>query len=183
MLPEDAIRTPRLTMHRHRLEDYADCAALWGDAETMRHIGTPSTPEESWARLLRNAGLWTLAGYGSWVVRDAASGRFAGEVGFKQFRRSLDPAWDELPEIGWALAGWARGQGLSTEATAAAFAWADAHLDAARVLCMIDPANAASLRVAAGCGFAELARLTYKDKPVIVFERPHGRFRPPAILG
>ncbi len=163
--------TPRLILARHRLEDLPDCVAMWGDLETMRHIAPPSTPEESWARLLRNVGQWALLGYGSWVVRDRATGRFAGEVGFKQFRRSLDPAWDELPEIGWALTAAARGQGLSTEAALAAFAWADAHLDAARVLCMIDPGNAASLRVAAHCGFGELARLSYKDKPVVIFAR------------
>ena len=183
MEAEEGIRTPRLSLHRHRLEDYADCAALWGDAETMRHIGAPSTPEESWGRLLRNVGQWALLGYGSWVVRDRATGRFAGEVGFKQFRRSLDPRWNELPEIGWALAGWARGHGLSTEATAAAFAWADVHLDATLVLCMIDPANAASLRVAGGCGFLEVAQVAYKEKPVIIFERHRGQLRPPAFLG
>ncbi len=161
-------------MGRHRLEDLADCVAMWGDLETMRHIAPPSTPEESWARLLRNVGQWALLGYGSWVVRRAGTGQFAGEVGFKQFRRSLDPAWDEWPEMGWALAPQARGQGISTEAVLAGLAWADAHLDAPQVLCMIDPGNAASLRVAAHGGFSQLARTTYKDKAVIIFARPRG---------
>ncbi len=181
MAGEIDIETPRLTFARHRLEDLADCAAQWGDAETMRHIAPPSTAEESWARLLRNVGQWTLLGYGSWILRERGSGRFAGELGFKQFRRSLDPAWDSLPEIGWALAAPARGQGLSIHAAAAALAWADAHLDAPRMLCMIDPANAISLRVAASGGFAELARATYKDKPVIIFGRERGAVSPGAV--
>ena len=167
----DDLQTPRLTLRRHRLEDYADCAALWGDAETMRHIGTPSTAEESWARLLRNAGQWALLGYGSWILRDRETGQFAGEVGFKQFRRSLRPEWDALPEIGWALAGWARGRGLSVEAALAAFTWAGSHLPASPVLCMIDPANIVSLRVAARCGFREADHATYKGKPVTIFQR------------
>jgi RimJ/RimL family protein N-acetyltransferase len=182
MSAEDHITTQRLTLHRHRLEDYAESAALWSDGETVRHIGKPSTQEESWARLLRNAGQWALLGYGSWVVRDRQTSQFAGEVGFKQFQRSLDPDWDELPEIGWVLAAWARGRGLANEAAYAAFAWADAHLNAPRVLCMIDPANAASLCVAARCGFSEISRLAYKEKPVIIFER-HRRFRPSGFVG
>ena len=165
------IDTARLTMRLHRLEDYAACAAMWGDPETTRHIGVPSTPEESWARLLRHAGQWALLGYGSWVVRDRLTGSFVGEVGLKQFRRSLDAQWDEVPEIGWALSAGARGRGMATEAALAALGWADANLDAARTLCMIDPANAVSLHVAGRCGFSEIATTTYKDKPVIIFER------------
>ena len=51
------------------------------------HIGgKPFTREESWARLLRYGGLWSLLGYGYWAVRDKESGRFAGELGFAGFR-------------------------------------------------------------------------------------------------
>ena len=168
----DELSTARLTLRPHRLDDYAEYAALWGDAETTRHLGPPCTPQESWARLLRNAGQWALLGYGAWIVRDRQTGRFAGEVGFKQFRRFLDPAWDELPEIGWVLAEWARGRGLSVEAALAAFVWADATLARTPVLCMISPDNLASLRVAARCGFREVSRTLYKDKAVVIFQRP-----------
>jgi RimJ/RimL family protein N-acetyltransferase len=164
--------TGRLSFHRHGLDDFADCVAMWGDAETTRHIGgSPSTPEESWARLLRGVGHWALLGYGSWVVRERGTGRFAGDIGFKRFQRGLEPAWDALPEMGWVLAPWARRQGFATEAVRGALAWGDARFGWPGVLCMIDPENAASLRVAARCGFSEVSRAAYKDKPVIVFRR------------
>ncbi len=172
-MPDPA--TPRLRFHRMTAEDYPDCAAMWADPDTTRHIGgAPSTPEESWGRLLRCIGHWAALGYGMWVIRDRQTGRFAGDVGFKQFRRDLDPATQTLPEIGWVLAPWARGQGLATEAATAALSWADAGPGWPRTLCIIDPENAASLRVAAKCGFAEQARTEYKQKPVILFARQLG---------
>jgi RimJ/RimL family protein N-acetyltransferase len=164
--------TERLSFHRHGLDDFADCVAMWGDAETTRHIGgVPSTAEESWARLLRGVGHWALLGYGSWVIRDRVSGRFAGDVGFKRFQRGLDPALDVLPELGWVLAPWARGRGLATEAVFGALAWGDARFGWPEVLCMIDPENAASLSVAEKAGFSAFSRADYKTKPVILFRR------------
>jgi RimJ/RimL family protein N-acetyltransferase len=162
----------RLHFHRMTTDDYDDCAAMWADPDTTRHIGgAPSTPEESWGRVLRCVGHWAALGYGTWVIRDRQTGRFAGDIGFKQFRRDLDPVLQTLPEIGWVLAPWARGQGLATEAATAALGWADAVPGWPMTLCIIDPENLASLRVAAKCGFAEQARTEYKAKPVIVFAR------------
>jgi RimJ/RimL family protein N-acetyltransferase len=68
----------------------------------------------------------------------------------------------------------AQGAGLATEAVQAALAWADDHLAWPRVPCMIDPANHASLRVAAKCGFAACAQTRYRDKDTVIFERVRG---------
>ncbi|HWG85795.1 MAG TPA: GNAT family N-acetyltransferase, partial [Deinococcales bacterium] len=74
------------------------------------------------------------------------------------------------------LAPWAHGRGFATEAVRAALAWADRNVvgqpgGPARVVCIISPGNAASLRVAAKCGFRETARGTYKGDEVLVLER------------
>ena len=53
----------------------------------------------------------------------------------------------------------------------AALAWADAR-GWARSVCIIDPDNAPSLRLAAACGYQETGRITYKDHPVVLLERP-----------
>jgi RimJ/RimL family protein N-acetyltransferase len=39
---------------------------------------------------------------------------------------------------------------------------------------MIDPGNAASMRVAEKCGYREYARATYKGQPTILYERRGG---------
>jgi RimJ/RimL family protein N-acetyltransferase len=167
-----AIDTARLELRGHGLADLDDSAAMWSDPEVTRHIGgRPSTREEVWARLLRYVGHWALLGYGYWVVRARGSGRFVGEVGFADFRRDLDPPLDGTPEIGWALARWAHGQGYATEAVGAAVAWHAARFGPTRTVCLIAPANAASIRVAEKCGYRELRRTTYKDAPTIVFAR------------
>ncbi|HEY0776819.1 MAG TPA: GNAT family N-acetyltransferase, partial [Gemmatirosa sp.] len=122
-----ALDTARLTLRGHVPADVAECAAMWADPLVTRHIGgRPSSEEEVWARVLRYAGLWALLGFGYWVVRERASGRFVGEVGLADFRRDVTPPLGGAPEVGWVLAPWAHGRGFATEAVRAALAWADA---------------------------------------------------------
>jgi RimJ/RimL family protein N-acetyltransferase len=145
---------------------------MWGDAEVTRHIGgQPFTREECWWRLLRHLGHWSLLEFGSWVVRERASGRFVGEVGFADLKRALEPSFEGCAEAGWVLAPWAHGRGYATEAMQTALAWSDAHLGGRRSVCMIDPGNDASIRVAGKLGFREFTRTTYKGDPAILFER------------
>lgn len=167
-----ALDTPRLALRGHTLADLAECAAMWADPVVTRHVGgRPATEEEVWARVLRYAGLWALLGFGYWVVRERATGRFVGEVGLADFRRAVTPPLDGAPEAGWALAAWAHGRGFATEAVGAALAWGDAHLRAARTVCLIAPGNAGSVRVAEKCGFREAARAAYQGRETAVFER------------
>jgi len=180
-----ALDTARLTLRGHTAADFAECAALWADPVVTRHVGgRPLTPEEVWARVLRYAGSWALLGFGYWVVRDRDTGRLVGEVGLADFRRALDPPPPPGPEVGWALAPWAHGRGLATEAVRAALAWSDAHLVGAadgaagdgahRTICLIAPANDASLRVAARCGYRLAMRTTYRGEETLVHERVGG---------
>ncbi len=168
-----ALATERLTLRGHLPADLDECTALWADPAVTRFIGgRPSTREETWARVLRYAGLWALLGLGYWVVRERATGRFVGEVGLADFRRDVTPPLDGAPEVGWALAPWAHGRGYATEAVRAALAWSDAHLAAPRTVCMISPGNDASVRVADKCGFRPLGDATYKGQDQRLFERP-----------
>jgi RimJ/RimL family protein N-acetyltransferase len=165
------LQTERLVLSGHTLADFDECAALWGDPQVTTHIGgRPSTPEEVWARVLRYAGMWALVGFSYWVVRERKSGRMVGEVGLADFHRDLTPPLD-APEAGWVLATWAHGQGFATEAVRAALSWADAHLAPPRTVCMIAPANTASIRVAEKCGFRERLRTTYKGDDSVIYER------------
>ena len=166
------LQTARLTLRPHVLPDFPDTAALWADPEVVRFIGgRPLTREESWTRFLRYVGHWTALGFGYWTVRDTASGRFVGEVGFGDYKRDLDPPLEGVPEAGWVLAAWAAGRGYATEAVTAALAWGDAALGGPHTACIIRPDHVASIRVAGKVGFVETHRAPYKGEPIVVMTR------------
>lgn len=170
--PIPAIDTERLCLRGHRREDFGDSAAMWADPLVTRHIGgRPFSKEESWSRLLRYVGHWSVLGFGYWAVSDKATGQFVGEVGFGDFRRDITPSLDGTPEAGWVLTPSAHGKGFATEAMRGALAWFDARPGSARSVCLIDPGNEPSIRVAKKCGFAEAQRTTYKGEPTLLFER------------
>ncbi len=75
----------------------------------------------------------------------------------------------DTPEAGWVLLPQYQGRGLAREALTAMLAWADQTMP--RTACMIDPANAASLKLAEKLGYTEYARTTYKDYPTILLAR------------
>ena len=171
-LAAPTLTTARLVLGPHDRDDFAAAAAMWADPVVTRHIGgRPFAPEEVWAKVLCYAGLWSLTGFGYWAVRDRASGRFLGEVGFADFKRDIEPRLDGAPEMGWALLPAAHGRGLASEAVAAALAWRDRHLAAPRTVCLVAPENRASIRVAEKAGFRPAATTLYKGNPTVVFER------------
>ena len=167
------IETERLLLRGHTLDDFDDSAALWADPEVTRFIGgEPQTREEAWTRLLRYVGHWSVMGFGYWVVTDREAGRFAGEIGFAEFRRAIDPPIEGMPEMGWVLAGWARGRGFATEAVRAALDWSTAHFGPdQRTVCLIAPGNVASIRVAEKCGYARTGEADFHGHPTLVFAR------------
>jgi RimJ/RimL family protein N-acetyltransferase len=160
------LETERLRLRGHAMDDFIHCAALWADPNVTRHIGgKPCTEEESWARFLRYFGHWLLLGFGYWVAEDKATGNFVGEVGFADYKRSLQPSLKDVPEIGWALASHAHGKGFATEAVRAVVAWGDEHFVAPQTACIVAPENHASIRVAVKCGYRQSQLATYKGEP------------------
>jgi RimJ/RimL family protein N-acetyltransferase len=166
------IETARTILRPHRPSDYEASLALWADMAVTRFIGgRPSTGEEVWARLLRYAGLWRMLGYGYWVVEERDSGRFLGEVGFQDVKRDIEPDFGGAPEAGWVIAPAAHGKGFATEVVTAIHEWADRHFGGQRTVCIIDPDNLPSIRLAEKSGYREVTHTTYKGSPVILFER------------
>jgi RimJ/RimL family protein N-acetyltransferase len=167
------LETDRLLLRAYRREDLPALVATWANPRVMRHVlGRASTEEETWARLLRYAGLWPVLGYGYWAVEERSTGRFVGDVGFADFRREMTPSFGDAPEAGWVLAAWAHGKGFATEAVRAAHVWSDAHLGrAGHTVCMIAPENTASIAVATKCGYMEDGRGTYRGTEAVLFRR------------
>lgn len=166
------LETERLRLRGHRADDFAALAAIWADPAVARHIGgKPSTLQESWMRLLRYPGMWALLGYGFWAIEEKASGRLIGDIGYMDAKRAIEPALDGMPELGWALAHDAQGKGYAREALVAVLAWGKAHFGTHRAVCIIEPGNAASIRLAIDAGFHFLHEVTYRDAPTRVYVR------------
>lgn len=167
-----SIETERLWLRPHRVDDLTACAAMWADPAVTRYIGgRPFSQEETWARLLRYIGHWAALGFGFWAVEEKATGEYAGELGFADFKREIEPPIDGAPEVGWAFVPRVHGRGYATEALRAVLAWGDTHLASGRTVCLVHPENAASLRVAEKVGFRESQRTTYKEQPVVLLAR------------
>ncbi|MBC5815437.1 MAG: GNAT family N-acetyltransferase [Candidatus Eremiobacteraeota bacterium] len=166
------VETNRLILRAHRAGDLAACAAMWADPVVVRHIGgAPSTLQATWFRILRYGGMWPLLGYGYWAVEEKTSGRFIGELGFADFKREMQPSISGIPEFGWVLASAFHGKGYATESMRAAVAWSDKHIEAPLTVCIIDPQNVASVRVAQKTGYVEKVRSSLGGEETILFER------------
>lgn len=166
------LETARLRLRAHRLDDFSDCLALWTDPLVTRYIGgVPLSPEEVWTRILRYAGHWALLGYGYWVAEEKDTKTFAGELGFADYKRDLNPPLQDIPEAGWVFASAMYGKGYATEALQAIHSWGKVHFKCSQTACIIHPENAPSLRVAEKIGYKESVRTLYKGKPTILFFR------------
>ncbi|WP_298090244.1 GNAT family N-acetyltransferase [uncultured Sphingomonas sp.] len=171
MTQAPTLHTDRLTLTAHHPDDLDALAAMWSDPAVYAMIGgQPRSREEVWLRLLRSIGQWQVFGYGAWVVRERAGGPPIGDIGLLEARRAIDPPLD-APELGWALAPAVHGRGLAGEALSAILAWADGH-GVARTCCIIDPANAPSLRLAARVGYRSTRDADYAGRPIHILTRP-----------
>jgi RimJ/RimL family protein N-acetyltransferase len=165
------LETERLILRPLELADFEAFAAMWADAEVVRFIGgVPFPREESWRRFLLRAGHWHHLGFGYFAILDRAGG-FLGEAGFHDMKRGLTPSIDGTLEAGWSLVRPAWGRGLAREAVAGLVAWSERVHPGRRLTAMIEPAHAASIRVAEACGFRAFADTAYHGKAVRLFER------------
>jgi RimJ/RimL family protein N-acetyltransferase len=145
---------------------------MWADPLVVAHIsGTPSTEEQSWARLLRYTGHWYQLGFGYWVVESKTDGAFLGEVGFADYRRDTQPSLRETPEAGWVFTSGAHGKGYATEAVTRMLGWADAHLNYAKTACIFDPTHSASVHVARKAGYGNETLGIYGGRETLFMER------------
>lgn len=164
--------TERLVLRAHEAGDYEDLLAMWTDPDVVRHIGgRPASADEVWARLLRYGGMWPVLGHGFWRIGERRTDRYVGDAGVSDFRRGLGEGFDGCPETGWALATWAHGQGFAREAMEAILRWADAEADFPRTVCIIEPANAASIRLAGRLGYVSMGRRPFRGAETELFER------------
>lgn len=171
------LHTQRLQLRAFSLADLPAACTLWADESVVRFIGgKPRTEVEVWTAVARSFGHWALLGYGFWAIADKATNTYLGEIGYLQGLRDLEPPhtneWIDAPEAGWALAQSAWGQGFASEALEAISRWSDENLVAMNTLCLIDPENSASLRVAEKNGYQPFREARLGGELTAILTRP-----------
>lgn len=146
------LETPRLVLRRWREEDIEPMAAVNADPEVMRWIRDGSVLDEQQTRDTVRAwdGRWETRGFGLFAVEVRATGELAGFTGFSvpDFLPEVLPA----VEVGWRLGRSHWGQGLATEAGAAAVRFGFEELGLERILSVVQVGNEASERITAKLG-------------------------------
>ncbi len=159
MLDVPTLETPRLRLRGWRDEDLDAYAAMVADVEVMRFFGGEALERPAaWRHIALFTGHWALRGYGIWAVERREDGAFVGRSGLW-----WPEGWPGL-EVGWVLAREHWGRGYATEAGAAARDWAFGHLDADRVIALIDADNDRSAAVARRLGMTDARETTVAGK-------------------
>ncbi len=166
------IETNRLILRPYVLTDYQPYLAMCSDPTVVRFLGgRPFSPEDAWHRILRYAGHWSLLGHGIFAVVEKDSGDYVGETGIADFRRGLGEGFDGFGEASWAFASRVHGLGFAFQAAEAAHKWYIDSMRRSRTVCLIDPDNTSSLKMAARLGYTAFGERIYKDRPMKVLER------------
>lgn len=152
-LPEVVLASERLILRPYRREDAPDVRLACSDPQTQRWIALPDPYTDEVARswVTDESHRPRRTGTGSiFAVESRETGRLVAGFGLHRVEHR-----DGTAEIGYWVAPWARGRGIGAEATRRIARYAFEELALGRVDVLVEPANAASHRVAAkaGCSY------------------------------
>ncbi len=158
------LETPRLLLHPFTHDDAPFILRLLNEPSFLQHIGDKGVRDLEGAKgYLSNGPMASYAkhGHGLMAVVPKATGEPIGMCGLLK-RDNLDH-----PDLGYAFLPEAWGQGYAQEAAHAVLQ--DANLN--RVLAIVSPSNAASLRLLEKLGFSfeKLSALVPDDPEVAVY--------------
>ncbi len=162
------LSTPRLLLRELRQDDFDAYAAMVADPDVTRHLGDgrPLPRADAWRQLAMFAGHWALRGFGVWAVEERSTGAFAGRIG------CFEPeGWPGF-EIAYTLARPFWGRGYASEGAAAALRYAREELKRDRILSVIRPGNAPSIRVAEGLGATLEREVEFYGGPARLYAYP-----------
>lgn len=136
--------TDRLVMIPLGPGDLDEIAALYADAEVMRHVaeGVRTRPEtaETLAAAEKN---WKTQGWGLWAIRDSTTGGLVGEGGLQPLH-DVDGA---SVDFGYTLGRRHWGKGIATEAGEIMLADAWTRYEGDTIHAVVDPDHLASQAV------------------------------------
>lgn len=161
----DALETPRLRLRMFCQADADAYADMLADPQVMRYLsaGQPLSSWEAWRHMAMLLGHWHLFGFGPWAVEERASGELVGRIG------PYYPAgWPGL-ELIWTIRRQSWGRGYATEGARAALAFVFQQMARDRVISLIRPQNAASIRVAEKLGQRLQERMEFYGEEALIY--------------
>ncbi|MBY0518125.1 MAG: GNAT family N-acetyltransferase [Bacteriovoracaceae bacterium] len=167
-----SIESSRLKLTPFEIHHFNESHKMWNEPKVYEFIsGEPSSVQKSWSRLLMQKGMWELKGYGYWALIDKATGAYAGEVGFGDFKREMTPPLFGIPEMGWIINPNFHSKGYATEATQAVLNWAIENKIGNEFFCIIDPRNLASIRISEKLGFKKSHSAKFMGQDINVYQK------------
>ena len=168
------LETERLTLRMFRESDIEPYAEMVGDAEVMRFIGDGKllTRPFAWRNLAMIIGHWGLRGYGLWAAEERSSGQLVGRIGLWN-----PEGWPGF-ELGWMLRRQFWGRGYATEGARAALDFGFTRLGQPQVISLIQPENAASIRVAERLGERLETRVEVMGQPALLYRITRAQWAP-----
>lgn len=167
-LPETTIlETERLVLRRLTMDDLDALAAIYRDPEVRRYFPEGTLTYQETREELE----WIIDvyygryGFGLWATIDRETDEFIGRCGLIPW--TIEGRAEV--EVAYLLARTRWGRGLGTEAAKAVLAYAFEQLRLPRLICLIDPANEASVKVAMKIGMALERQADLEGEPTLVY--------------
>jgi RimJ/RimL family protein N-acetyltransferase len=157
------LETDRLRLREMTDADLDQMAALLGDPDVMRYYPAPKSIDEAQRWIDWNKRNYTEYGFGLWIV-ESIDGDFIGDCGLTW--QTVDGALEV--EVGYHVRSDAQGNGYATEAATACVQFARQR-GIRRLVAIINPANAASQRVAVKIGLQLERRITKGGAEQVIY--------------
>jgi len=148
-LQDCRIETARLVLRLPEAADARPFLEIHQDPDVMKYLTLSAPPggiSTAWRNVAMMLGHWQLRSYGQWAAVEKSTGEVVGRVGL------FNPeGWPGI-ELTWVIRRSRWSFGLATEAARAALDWTWDHVETDRVISIIRPDNARSIRVAEKIG-------------------------------
>lgn len=159
-LPE--LSSERLELRAWHVDDAPGALEMYGNPEVVRYIGNETVG--SLQEMREKLAAWIAAtpsngpGLGTWCVRH--EGEIVGAAMLNRPRDLQGQRDRSVVQVGWHLAPRVWGRGLATEAGRRLLRYGFETLGLSRIICLVEPPNTASIRVAERLGMAHVGRTT-----------------------
>jgi ribosomal-protein-alanine N-acetyltransferase len=165
--PTTIFETERLAFRRLTMDDLDALAAIYRDPEVRRYFPEGTLTYQETKEELE----WIIDvyygryGFGLWATMSRETNELVGRSGLLPWTIE---GRSEI-EVAYLLARGHWGRGLGTEAARAVLEYGFEELSLSRLICLIDPANDASIKVAVKIGMTLEKELDLEGEPTLVY--------------